>query len=1785
MEYTAEDIKNRVQKEQEVKKLYQASPAVQTVTTATSVLDKLNNNPGAGKLSDIKYTGGFGNVYEKGMDGNYHIKYDNYLGATGNEDRLAKQQSFGEKLLNGVTKNASKLGLYALDGTVGTVVGLFNAIRDGDMTSFYDNDFSEAMDYASKNLDRNFANYYSDEEKSKSFFGKLLTANFWTNDFLNGVAFIGGALLPQAGIAALTGGASIAPAVAKLGAKLGFNAFRKTGVSTLRNALRGGSTLKAVETGANVGNKIGATLNFGKYVAQSTFFEAGMEARHGLHDSIDQWVSSYYDQYGKAPSVEETERFVKGAETAANGVFWGNVGLLAITNASMFGKAFGLGKISNPISTKMNELLGIGVKKGEKGMLDVIAPNKVQKILGTSYYIGRKPFSEGVVEEGLQGVMGKMAAAYTDAKYNNDETYSFTQNLVDALGEQYGTKEGWNEIGTGMIVGMLGGNIGAVGNKGSLGVEGIGGGKNIETYKRAREEMKGKVAKRNQAVETFRNQNRVNSMFNFSQNQEEGLQNTGLYQDTVTNHSYMKSAYDLKGAMDVVEDYNTVIDSLEIPDADVQSSGLENVAQYKEQMKAQFKEEFKTFEQARAFSERLNLDNVKLNEGNSIELKDALTLSFMMTKKSENEANKIAQNIEAMTGVNGTQSALRFFETINAKQAKNIASLQQKETQLQALMDEIVNIQNNIQGKKAEGADVTEIKTLSKKYSVVNSNITDLQREINSLKDVLNNEFKAISSTDLNTGVNYSNIDNVLDTVKSINTMAESMRKTGRTEDAKVLENSLSQYSVYTQTAIDGKLMLDAMMNSNFFSTKKGKEFTSSVLGEKYSPTDKAIEDIKGIEQELVNKASALGYSVVDGKGLLNLLSENEQLSDREKFKAESILRVVATQKLIEQRAEEAEALFNNTTEEVVEEVTPDSVQTASKLRNTSPNTIEQLRELVDDIANLSDSVTNKPTSAKIAEIKRKKRELELLENAPVEEAPVIVDEVGQTSSGNSKDVVDRVLDSLEFKQISENEFEWVVNTLSETDDYTQNVINLLRNIIDEEKSFETPNEELINIYQDTLNKLVNGEINANDVGEIFKRPTDGQDQSTSEGETKTIPTTNGNNEQISSINATNIRENEQRIEALREEIRDLETPFKFLETPDYKRYKKLLEIDTENITDDQLEELSKLKGDIDNWIKIMGVEIEGISFSDLVEQLVALENVEVVETPPTKNITDEEIDINFDALNKTGNQNLSVALNYGAVTSTRKQNNGIFFTEVSNIRLDELEDITGISLEGRVVVNPITNAVQIPDDVLTEINNSSPLRITMPEQGSITYNSPVRILSQSISGENVFTILPSTFNKEYAPAEVFEEDIHNTEDGDEVLVEFDPNDPYNQEEFLQPLKKELGIMSAIEVEAEVENQIQLYKPQILVKEQQKLLKLKNAKPKNKTKIKDTENRISDILDAQRERIRTRLKGQRKTKVSPELSEKIRTKLKLKVVTKNGENLSTLKGSRETSDIDKSNAVKLQSVRDEFASDINMLLEAIDTPTVITKSLGVKVAQVYPGFPNYNMVANSDGSMVKRSTNIAKNDVKKIDDIGYIEMGEIKTRKGIKKIDTSFVESQVKNKTKDKFPIVVFKQGTRYVAFPVTVSTDTPLVTSDQMRDIMSRDITDVQKAIELNTLLARAGVDVNTVGNSFVVTTGMGINNEFFEDKVAQVENITYLRSVDSFLDKSIPVGDALVGSGASTTIDMSTPFISPKMRLDFDGVRVKETSGVNNDVKENSKSTVVNILTMISPNKQKTC
>ena len=67
-------------------------------------------------------------LYDRMSDGSYVAKYKNYQGATGNEDRLAREQSFLDKAGNGLSKNVLKMGNYLLDSTIGTVAGVVNGI-------------------------------------------------------------------------------------------------------------------------------------------------------------------------------------------------------------------------------------------------------------------------------------------------------------------------------------------------------------------------------------------------------------------------------------------------------------------------------------------------------------------------------------------------------------------------------------------------------------------------------------------------------------------------------------------------------------------------------------------------------------------------------------------------------------------------------------------------------------------------------------------------------------------------------------------------------------------------------------------------------------------------------------------------------------------------------------------------------------------------------------------------------------------------------------------------------------------------------------------------------------------------------------------------------------------------------------------------------------------------------------------------------------------------------------------------------------------------------------------------------------------------------------------------------------------------------------------------------------------------------------------------------------------------------------------------------------------------
>ena len=95
----------------------------------------------------------------------------------------------------------------------------------------------------------------------------------------------------------------------------------------------------------------------------------------------------------------------------------------------MFGKAikntFRPSKFLSTGKTSLLDRYVFGLKsvkdKATKG-LRLNNQNKIQKIGATIFNVSKRPFSEGVIEEGLQGVASTSAKEYVESQYNRAKT-------------------------------------------------------------------------------------------------------------------------------------------------------------------------------------------------------------------------------------------------------------------------------------------------------------------------------------------------------------------------------------------------------------------------------------------------------------------------------------------------------------------------------------------------------------------------------------------------------------------------------------------------------------------------------------------------------------------------------------------------------------------------------------------------------------------------------------------------------------------------------------------------------------------------------------------------------------------------------------------------------------------------------------------------------------------------------------------------------------------------------------------------------------------------------------------------------------------------------------------------------------------------------------------------------------------------------------------------------------------------------------------------------------------
>jgi len=837
-------------------------------------------------------------IYTQLHDGSYVAKYENFLGQTGNEDRLARQQSANEQIFHGINKAAAKTFGYAFDSVVGTAIGVVQGIANGDMRYVWDNDFAHMMDDYNTKLDNNLPNYYTDEQKSAGFLESLGTANFWANDFMGGIAFVGGALIPDLLLGVATGGATVGGSLAKFSLKLGAKKLFKKGVKEVGERTIGGANfLRGVEK-ANFIKSGGDLLKTGTFLVRTSNFEAGMEARHNLHTAVDNFYGSFEELNGRPPSAEEAKEFMGKAVTSANYVYGVNMAILSVSNAVMFGKTFNIGtQTAKRLNNFGNRLIGLNVKGGIGTKAVLTQASKRSKILGNGYFILGKPAVEGLYEEGLQGVAGKTMQNYLAAQYNPDQedTIGMWASLSEAFHDQYTTKEGWKEIGLGMLIGFMGGSL-----TGQL-PAGFGKG----SYSSVRKTKEAQVdVLNNGTADLMRRAKASTAQANIGrvieQEQSENRSTDAL--DAVFQVQFIKSHESIKSHGQITEGFEAVIDGMDISDEQAEVlGGTEGVREYKSALKEQFSTTLKDYKFATRTVESLGLENIKDSKGNTQQIADALVMNIVAGKAGLVAAKDIGTQIDDLLGESGSFGLLEHYNNLSKEKKTKAQGLRRKKRALRDLEKQAVRNAQEVAGINTGGRKFSpevrqkRYERASEKLVRTNQKVAELNQEIADITEEFDNDLRGQNLTlDREDSIeSVGGIIESLDRIDRIQDFANSLERNGRQADAQILTNLLEQYKLNADSHNEMTTGFQRMLATDFFSGKEGKGLRKMILGKEYVMSEDFRKIIKENEAKIDESLRLTGFR---GEGTvmeqIESQFESQDLSDREKFRMESIIRI-----------------------------------------------------------------------------------------------------------------------------------------------------------------------------------------------------------------------------------------------------------------------------------------------------------------------------------------------------------------------------------------------------------------------------------------------------------------------------------------------------------------------------------------------------------------------------------------------------------------------------------------------------------------------------------------------------------------------------------------------------------------------------------------------------------------------------------------------------------------------------------------------------------------------------
>lgn len=667
--------------------------------------------------------------------GTWIPKYESYIPGVDNDTRLSRSQGRTEKWMRGLGKFVGKAALYGLGGVIQPFYGIYAGVSRGNFNAVFDNDFTRWLDDQDKKMDYGLAHYYNREERDMNFLQSMTTANFWSNDFLSGLAFTAGAMLSSA----VYSGAGLMN-LARTGARAGV-ALARIGKAASDTKKAFGVYLRAARTG----RRIGKGLDTLAFLGTSTSWEASVEARSMLMEAEENFRQSYRNAYGREVPYEELMKFRADNANAANAVFAANVGILSLSNIAMFGDMFGM-DLGVDKFIKRN-IFGVGAERMDNGMLRTITPKKWQKIAGNTFNIIKRPVSEGLYEEGLQGVASKSAEDWVESRYNPmaiRQNIGYMEAIKNGFKETYGSNQGWKEIGIGMIIGSV------------MGGKTFGG---IKEWSQDMSRNEGMVEAYNAnagalteaAVRAIRGSMALNAQLSGvdTSYESDGRIINKDFSDAVFN----RLRYDSEMGMldDTKENFRTVVES--IPNSDIASDMNmtdEQVNEYKADLVNEFNKKVDNFTMANRFADSLTegISNRSFNTYisnmvyNGLEAKDNL--------------NDIANQLRRIYNTD-IGPALDIYSRLNPDSIRDLEELRKLTDDIQRMEKNILRLQQSVASKDALESDKAKLVKENDRLLKLTEDRIALERKlttlINSEADIsklfLNRNDSRISAADL----------------------------------------------------------------------------------------------------------------------------------------------------------------------------------------------------------------------------------------------------------------------------------------------------------------------------------------------------------------------------------------------------------------------------------------------------------------------------------------------------------------------------------------------------------------------------------------------------------------------------------------------------------------------------------------------------------------------------------------------------------------------------------------------------------------------------------------------------------------------------------------------------------------------------------------------------------------------------------------------------------------------------------------------------------------------------